>query len=99
MKILQVLFSGLGGHGSVAFSLVRGDRRRTHAHIMLFYGVELLAPGYADTCDELGVAHAVILKKPGLDLASWRQVIARIRRESPDVVLLHSTSLVGVLAA
>jgi glycosyltransferase involved in cell wall biosynthesis len=95
MKILQVLFSGLGGHGSVAFSLVRGDRERKHQHAMVFYGIEPLAPGYAQTCADLGVGLDVVYKRPGLDLGSMRAVIRALERAAPDAVILHSTSLVA----
>lgn len=94
MKIVQVLFSGLGGHGSVAFSLVRGDESSTHDHAMLFYGIEPLAGGYADLCGELGIEYAVVLKRPGLDLGSWRDVIDVLRRMQADVVVMHSMALI-----
>jgi glycosyltransferase involved in cell wall biosynthesis len=99
MKILQVLFSGLGGHGSVAFSLVRGDRQRAHNHHMIFYGIEPLAPGYGQACADLGIGSDVVLKQPGLDLGSWRQFLAVLKRSRPDVVVLHSTSLVAAAAS
>jgi glycosyltransferase involved in cell wall biosynthesis len=99
MKILQVLFSGLGGHGSVAFSLIRGDSNRAHQHHLLFYGAEPLASGYAELCAELAIGHEVAYKRPGLDLGSWARVIAAVRRVGPDVVLLHSMSLVAPVAA
>jgi glycosyltransferase involved in cell wall biosynthesis len=99
LKILQVLFSGLGGHGSVAFSLVRGDRARAHQHTMIFYGVEPMAEGYAQTCTDLAATREVIYKRQGLDLQSWRGFIAALKRSAPDVVVLHSTSLIVPAAA
>lgn len=88
--VVQVLYSGLGGHGSVAFSLVRGDRGRTFRHGMIFYGVEDLAPGYAEACNLLGVSYATTVKRRGLDVKSWLQVAANLRGLAPDLVVLHS---------
>jgi glycosyltransferase involved in cell wall biosynthesis len=99
MKIVQVLFSGLGGHGSVAFSIVRGDRARAHRHGFIFYGIEPLAQGYDQTCDELGVTYEVVSKRPGLDLHSWAAFGTALRKAAPDVVILHSTNLIGPASA
>src|SRR5690606_29787301 len=88
-----------GGHGSVAFSLVRGDRERTFDHGMVFYGVEDLASGYAEACSELGVTYELIHKRPGLDLGSWKAVVGALEKSAPDVIVLHSMPLLGAVAA
>ena len=40
MKLLQILYPGLGGHSSVATSLIAGDREKTYNHYLLGYGIE-----------------------------------------------------------
>jgi glycosyltransferase involved in cell wall biosynthesis len=66
---------------------------------MVFYGIEPLAAGYAEACVDLGVQHRVVYKKRGADLRAWRRVVGAIQSVAPDVVLLHSMSLVVPVSA
>jgi glycosyltransferase involved in cell wall biosynthesis len=97
--MLQVLYGGLGGHGSVAFSLIQGDQHERMEHSLLFFGIEEARPEYAQQCQELGVPYKSIVKQAGLDLVSWRRVWQELERINPDVVVLHSMSLVPVALA
>jgi glycosyltransferase involved in cell wall biosynthesis len=97
--MLQVLYGGLGGHGSVAFSLIQGDRHRRLEHSLLFFGIEEVRPEYAEQCQELGIPYKSIVKQPGLDPDSWRRVWHELRRINPDFLVLHSMSLVPVTLA
>jgi glycosyltransferase involved in cell wall biosynthesis len=99
MKLLQILYSGLGGQGGVAFALVRADRERAHAHALAFCGVEPLAPGYAEACAARGAACHVVPKRRGLDLEAWRGLFGVLRTAAPDVVVLHSPSLLAAALA
>jgi glycosyltransferase involved in cell wall biosynthesis len=97
--MLQVLYGGLGGHGSVAFSLIEGDQQQRMEHSLLFFGIEEVRPEYERQCRELGVAYQSIVKRVGLDLDSWRRVWQELRRINPDILVLHSMSLVPVALA
>ncbi len=97
--MLQILYSGLGGHGSVAFSLVRGDEAQDMSHSLLFYGVEELKPEYASLCDELEVKSDLVIKGTGLDLKSWITVWKALKRDKPDILVLHSMTLAPVVLA
>ncbi len=94
--MLQVLYGGLGGHASVAFALVQGDERRRVHHSLLFFGIEDVRPEYVHRCEELEVDHASVVKHRGLDLKSWREVWDAFHRIAPDVVVLHSMTLLPV---
>jgi glycosyltransferase involved in cell wall biosynthesis len=63
--------------------------------VLLFFGIEDLAPGYIDTCAEMGIRYHFVQKRPGLDLASWARIMAILREEAPDAILLHSLSLIA----
>jgi len=63
-------------------------------HSMLFFGIEDVRPEYEQRCRELGVAHKSIVKQPGPDLDSWRRVWQELKRINPDILVLHSMSLV-----
>ncbi|MBK6382062.1 MAG: hypothetical protein IPF69_01110 [Chitinophagaceae bacterium] len=50
MKVMQVLYSGLGGHGSVVTSMINADKEKKWEHCLLFYGIEELLTAYTDFC-------------------------------------------------
>ena len=40
MKILQIVYPGLGGTGSVSFSLIEGQTKKQYKNHFLFIGIE-----------------------------------------------------------
>ncbi|WP_313306885.1 glycosyltransferase family 4 protein [Epilithonimonas hominis] len=88
MKLLQILYPGLGGHSSVATSLIAGDRENTFNHYLLGYGIEKPSGNLeAHQCD-------YVLKKQGFDWMSYLKVFNKMRKLKPDAVIVHSTSQV-----
>lgn len=94
MTVVQILYSGLGGHSSVGFSLIEADTGKRYNHIIIFYGIEEMPGSYINKCGELGVEYFFVRKKAGLDIASQKQVIAALRKVKPAVILLHSVNLI-----
>jgi glycosyltransferase involved in cell wall biosynthesis len=68
-------------------------------HSLLFFGIEEVHPEYEQQCQELGVAYKAVVKQAGPDLDSWRRVWHEFRRIKPDVLVLHSNTLVPVALA
>jgi glycosyltransferase involved in cell wall biosynthesis len=93
MTVVQILYSGLGGHSSVSFSLVEADEQRTYEHVLIFYGIEDLPQAYKAKCIELGVRFFAVKKNPGFDPSSQKEVAALLKHLEPDVILLHSINL------
>lgn len=93
MKITQILYSGLGGHGSVAFSLAcaAGSRWR---NTLIFAGIEPLLPEYARLCDTRGIRRAHIQMRERRAWAAWPSVYAELRRAAPQAIVLHSVKLI-----
>lgn len=92
-KVTQVLYSGLGGHGSVAFSIFHGDKYRQVFHQMVFFGVEELRDEYREKCiSEQIPFEAIIISRMGKVKALWKAFRA-IQKQQPDVVILHSIVL------
>jgi hypothetical protein len=52
LNVLQILYSGLGGHGNVAFSLIEGDESCKWSNQLCFFGIEELLPAYDKICTE-----------------------------------------------
>lgn len=90
LKVAQILYSGLGGHGSVAFSLLAGDPANCWHNALGFVGIEPLLPAYKKICDERGIPHNYFRVISGKSFLVWPQITAWLYRLRPDVVLLHS---------
>ena len=93
-RVCQILYSGLGGHGSVVFSLLNADVDHHYDHSLVFYGIEPTRKVYEEDADQLLIPHSSILKKKGIDFRSWFKVYKALKLQCPTTILLHSTSLI-----
>lgn len=93
MKITQILYSGLGGHGSVAFSLASAAGTQWRSR-MIFAGIEPLLPEYARLCDERDIRRADVTMREGRTWAAWPSVHAALKYAAPQVIVLHSVKLI-----
>jgi len=95
-RITQVLYSGLGGHGNVAFSLVRAARKQNDDRLFsnIFVGIEPVLSAYQDDCDALGTPYDYVRARSGLPLIRWVMFLVSLSRMKPDVILLHSVKLI-----
>lgn len=93
MRVCQILYSGLGGHGSVAFSIIDGGSLQT-SHSMIFYGIENLIKDYEDKCSDRNVRFKFVKKKSGLDLNSFLKIYKSLKILNPDVIILHSNTII-----
>lgn len=89
MKILHVLYSGLGGHGNVFFSMVSADKKKEFEYEALFNGVEDVREEYKERCTKYNIAWDVIKKKPGLDISYYIQLYKKIKTSKADYIFLH----------
>lgn len=94
MKIVNIIYSGLGGHSSVVFALIEGDHSSKNEHSIIFFGVECVPLGYIDKCKELGVEYFSVLKKPGIDIVSIKNVVCVLAKLKPKVIILHTVNLI-----
>lgn len=92
--IVHIFFSGLGGHGSVAFSLIEADLSTEFKYVIIFYGIEPITQSYLSKCKNLGIEYHFIHKKRGLDLQAMINVYRELKRLNPHTILLHSTNLI-----
>ena len=96
LKVAQLLYCGLGGHGSVAFSLIAGDTERTWTHALCFIGIEPLLPAYAAQCADAGIGYRYVPTRPGKPWRSWRAVRQWLETERPDALIVHSATALPV---
>lgn len=97
MKLLQILYPGLGGHSSVAFSLIEGDSENVAEHSLLGYGIEEPSEMLVAKTAELNVPFVAVKKKNGFAWTSQREVYRYLKKYRPDAIIMHSTSLIFVL--
>ena len=97
-KITQVLYSGLGGHGTVAFSLLDGFANKGLKNHLIFYGIEKINKDYIEQM-ELNTKVASyfgIQKKTKSGIKEWVQYYKYLKKIKPDIILLHSNQLILV---
>lgn len=99
LKIAQILYSGLGGHGSVAFSILEGIKSNAYMFIFGFLGIEPLLDAYKNNCKKSGIKHKYFKAIAGYPFYSWPKIIIWLYKEHPNVIILHSVSaIIPVLA-
>lgn len=89
-RIVHIIYSGLGGHGSVFFSLTDSNKDPYIRHIPLFFGVEDVLDEYQEKCKKRQLPIAYVSKKQGFDRASWRELRLKLQEINPDYIVLHS---------
>jgi L-malate glycosyltransferase len=94
MKVLHVLYSGLGGHGNVFFSMLTADENKAFEYEALFNGVEEVREEYKERCNNYRLTWNFVKKKPGLDIAYYIKLYRQIKKAAPEVVFLHGGAAV-----
>ncbi len=98
-KVIQhMLYSGLGGHGSVFFSLVEGDVNKEFDYRGVFCGVVDMREEYRDKCNQLEIPYQYLKKKHGLHLASMYHLFKFFYKNKPSVIFLHGVTF-GIISA
>lgn len=90
IRLAQILYSGLGGHGDVAFGIIEHDDSRRFEHVLGFLGIEDLRAGYAEDCQSRDIACRNFKVEIGRPWQSWRPLYNWLVEARPDAVLLHS---------
>jgi len=99
MKVLHVLYSGLGGHGSVFFSMVAADKNKEFEYAAVFNGIEDIREEYILRCKEHGIPYSFVKKKPGKHLSFYHRLFKAIKSHQPDVIFLHGSMAIGAAYA
>ena len=94
MKVLHILYSGLGGHGNVFFSMVDGDVEKTNEYGALFFGIEDVREGYKEKATLRNIPWYFVKKQPGFDFKSYSEINKIIKQSLPDIIFLHSSAYI-----
>lgn len=94
LKVLHILYSGLGGHGNVFFSMTDADKEREFQYEVLFYGIEKVRENYIEKAKARNIPWYFVKKKPGLDFSSYSRIRTIIKESAPDIIFSHSSSYI-----
>lgn len=97
MRLLQILYPGIGGHSSVAFSLAEGDTNHTYDHLFLGYGIEEPSSNFIEKAQSLSKQFKTLRIGSGFKLKPYVQAYRSIKELQPSYIILHSTSLILVV--
>jgi glycosyltransferase involved in cell wall biosynthesis len=95
-KIVHILYSGLGGHGSDFFSLIDLNVKNHFKVIPIFYGIEEINPDYIEKCKSHNLNYYFFKKKIGVDYQATKNVINTLLRIKPQIICLHSGSAIFI---
>ena len=92
-KVVQVLYSGLGGHGSVAFSLARAAQGAWENQF-IFFGIEPTLDEYRERCEGNRYGFRRIKVAKGKAWLYWRHLHQMLCDLRPDAIILHSVKTI-----
>lgn len=94
-RVLQVLYSGLGGHGSVAFSLAEAaSNANAWDNSLLFMGIEPVLEAYTRNCGRIRAAHGYLRTTAGRPWLAWPRLYRKLAGLRPDAIVLHSVKAI-----
>ncbi|MEO7461140.1 MAG: glycosyltransferase family 4 protein [Ferruginibacter sp.] len=95
MKILHLLYPGLGGHGNVFFTMCKADVTGIHQYEAVFAGIEPVRAEYAADCKTLGIPFTYVSKTPGKHAGYFKKILKILRRSDADIIFLHGSSMIA----
>jgi|CXWL01.1.fsa_nt_gi glycosyltransferase involved in cell wall biosynthesis len=93
-KVLNILYSGLGGPGSVFFALVNADKNKDFDYRVIFCGIEPLVADYEHQCIIKKIPFWYLYKRKGIDAGIYFRVLKILFRQQPEIILLHGASFI-----
>lgn len=93
-KVAQILYSGLGGHASVVFSMLEANDATKWDSTLGFIGIEAVAKGFAEFCHEHSTPYVYFAATAGKPWKCWPAVLRWLRREKPHAVISHNVSAI-----
>jgi glycosyltransferase involved in cell wall biosynthesis len=95
MMVVQILYSGLGGHGSVAFSLeAAASERAAWETSLVFLGIEPVLPEYEHLCRQRALAWRYVASRQGAPWRSWAGLYRALVQLRPQAIVLHSVKTI-----
>jgi len=92
-KIVQTLYSGLGGHANVVFSLLETKFNHEYINTLVFFGVDKVIPGHIDNSKQLSIKTYSLIKKPKQYIKAFKSFKKILNKEQPKFIMIHNSEL------
>jgi len=98
MKVAHILYSGLGGHSAVLFSLLESGFLRNETNHVIFAGVEDPPVDYLIKCEKLEINYTFVRKEQGKNHFIFLVVILKnLIKLNIDALFIHGLSIVFII--
>jgi len=98
-KIVHILYSGLGGHGTVLFTLLENKFLESCEHHVIFVGVEEPRTEYIERCQALNIPWHYVARIAGQDNIHFIYSLFKILQwVDAELVFSHSLAATPSLA-
>ena len=99
LRVTHVIYSGLGGHSAVMFSLLDASFMAGATHHVVLAGIEAPPADYITRLEALGVSWRYVGKQAGRGhLDFYRRLRKAIFDDGSDVVFLHGVAAIPAVA-
>lgn len=99
LRIFHVIYSGLGGHSAVMFSLLEAGFMAGAAHHVVLAGIEAPPRDYTDRLEKLGIGWSHVGKQEGrAHLDFYRRLRRALFTPDTDVIYLHGVAAIPAVA-
>lgn len=99
LRIVHVIYSGLGGHSAVMFSLLEAGFMAGAAHHVVLAGIEAPPRDYTDRLERLGIGWSHVGKQEGrAHLDFYRRLRRALFTPQTDVIYLHGVAAIPAVA-
>jgi glycosyltransferase involved in cell wall biosynthesis len=89
-RVVHLLYSGLGGHSAVLFSLIEGGFMKNSDHHIFFVGVEYPSVHYISRCESLNINWSYESKTSGKNrLGFIISIFRKLNSLKADILFLH----------
>lgn len=88
IKILHMVYSGIGGTSAVVFSLIEADNKQLK-HSIIFSGPKLIED-YKNKCKKLKINYNWIKTKKFFYFFSFFLIFNKIKKQKPNVIFIHN---------
>jgi L-malate glycosyltransferase len=89
MKVLHILYAGLGGHANVFASMVAADTNSQFNFEALYNGIEPMRESYKEFCVANKLPFYYVAKKRGLHVGFYFSLYKAIKKAKPNILFLH----------
>ena len=93
MKIIHIMYSGMGGHGDVIFPKIQNDNE--NQYIIIFIGIEKVFSSYLNICKKLNVKYYYLNYKE--KIKSFKKIIKVLSKEKPKIIFSHTETIFPLL--